>query len=96
MTSVTISQLRSTATVDLMTAARALGLGRTRAYELAKRNEFPCKVIRIGETYRIPTPGLLELLGVHPEQRPAPPGQATSPAAGQPRAHLNARHPAGT
>src|SRR5580692_10223767 len=98
MTSVTISQLRATATVDLMTAARALGLGRTRAYELAKRDEFPCKVIRIGDTYRIPTPGLLELLGVHPEQRPAPPAQATSPAAAgtQPRSHLNTRRPAGT
>src|ERR1700683_2712031 len=98
MTSVTISQLRATATVDLMTAARALGLGRTRAYELAKRDEFPCKVIRIGDTYRIPTPGLLELLGVHPEQRPAPPpGQSIQAAAsGQQRAHLNARRPAGT
>jgi hypothetical protein len=63
MTSVSIAQLRSTATVDLMTAATALGLGRTKAYELARRDEFPCRVIRIGDTYRIPTPGLLELLG---------------------------------
>jgi hypothetical protein len=73
MPTLTISQLRSTATVDLMTAARALGLGRTKAYELAKHDQFPCRVIKIGDTYRIPTPGLLELLGVHPEQRPAPP-----------------------
>ena len=51
---VTIAQLRATATVDLMTAARALGLGRTKAYELARRDEFPCRVIRIGETYRDP------------------------------------------
>jgi hypothetical protein len=69
---VTIAQLRASATVDLMTAARALGLGRTKAYELARRDQFPCRVIRIGETYRIPTAGLLELLGVSPEQRPAP------------------------
>ena len=68
MRPVTISQLRKTATVDLMTAARALGLGRTKAYELARRDEFPCRVIRIGETYRVPTPGLLELLGVAPEE----------------------------
>jgi hypothetical protein len=72
MKPVTITQLRSSATVDLMTAARALGLGRTKAYELARRDEFPCRVIRIGDTYRIPTPGLLELLGVNGEQRPAP------------------------
>ena len=75
MTPVTITQLRTTATVDLMTAAAALGLGRTKAYELARREQFPCRVIRIGDSYRIPTPGLLELLGVTAE---AP---ATSPAA---------------
>jgi hypothetical protein len=69
MVQVTISELRSSATVDLMTAAGALGLGRTKAYELARRNEFPCRVIRIGSSYRIPTPGLLEFLGVNPEER---------------------------
>jgi predicted DNA-binding transcriptional regulator AlpA len=68
MRSVSINQLRATATVDLMTAARALGLGRTKAYELAKHDQFPCRVIRIGEVYRIPTPGLLELLGVTTEE----------------------------
>jgi hypothetical protein len=65
---VTIAQLRASATVDLMTAARALGLGRTKAYELARRDQFPCRVIRIGDTYRIPTAGLLELLGVTAEE----------------------------
>jgi hypothetical protein len=87
MRPVSIAQLRATATVDLMTAARALGLGRTKAYNLAKRDQFPCRVIRIGEVYRIPTPGLLELLGVTAEepratamvaQRPQP-VTATSP-----------------
>jgi len=68
MTPVTITQLRTSATVDLMTAARALGLGRTKAYELARHQQFPCRVIRIGETYRIPTAGLLELLGVTAEE----------------------------
>ncbi len=71
MMPVTISQLRASATVDLMTAARALGMGRTKAYELARRDQFPCRVIRIGDTYRIPTAGLLQLLGVSAEQRPA-------------------------
>jgi hypothetical protein len=65
---VTISELRASATVDLMTAAAALGLGRTKAYELARREQFPCRVIRIGDTYRIPTAGLLELLGVTAEE----------------------------
>jgi hypothetical protein len=71
MTPVTITQLRATASVDLMTAASALGLGRTKAYELARRDQFPCRVIRIGETYRVPTAGLLELLGVIADDRPA-------------------------
>ena len=68
MTHVTIAQLRATTTVDLITAAAALGLGRTKAYELARRGQFPCRVVRIGEAYRIPTPGLLELLGVAAEE----------------------------
>ena len=67
MTRVTIAQLRSTTTVDLVTAAAVLGLGRTKAYELARRGEFPCPILRIGLVYRIPTPGLLELLGVATE-----------------------------
>jgi len=75
MRPVTIAQLRKTATVDLMTAAAALGLGRTRAYQLVQRDEFPCRVIRIGDTYRVPTPGLLELLGVTAE----PPAATTRP-----------------
>jgi hypothetical protein len=68
MTPITIAQLRARSTVDLMTAACALGLGRTKAYELARHEEFPCRVIRIGDTYRVPTAGLLELLGVSAEE----------------------------
>jgi hypothetical protein len=34
--------------VDISTAARALGLGRSTAYELARCNEFPCRVLRVG------------------------------------------------
>ncbi|KAA2252479.1 helix-turn-helix domain-containing protein [Solihabitans fulvus] len=52
------------AAVDLMTAARALGFGRTKAYELARLGIFPCSVIKVGDTYRVPTAGLLHLLGV--------------------------------
>jgi hypothetical protein len=48
--------------VDIVTAARALGLSRTYAYDLAKRGEFPCPLIRIGTCYRVPTASLLALL----------------------------------
>jgi hypothetical protein len=68
MMPVTIAQLRATTTVDLATAAAALGLGRTKAYALARCGQFPCRVIRSGRVYRIPTPGLLELLGVAAEE----------------------------
>jgi hypothetical protein len=54
------------ATVDLLTAAKALGLGRTKAYELAKKGEFPCRVIRVGASYLVPTAELFKLLGVDP------------------------------
>ena len=78
MMPVTISQLRASATVDLMTAARALNMGRTKAYDLVRRDAFPCRVIRIGETYCVPTAGLLELLGVTPEGPPSPTGRPAS------------------
>lgn len=51
-------------TVDLMTAARALRIGRTLAYQLAKAGEFPCPIIRVGTGYHVPTAGLLEALGI--------------------------------
>ena len=76
MKPITITQLRATTTVDLATAARALGLGRTKAYALARHDQFPCRVIRIGDTYRIPTAGLLELLGVTAEEPRAQPATA--------------------
>jgi hypothetical protein len=56
--------------VDLMTAARALGLGRTKAYELAQRGQFPCRIVRIGDLYKVPTADLLRLLGVTAEAPP--------------------------
>jgi excisionase family DNA binding protein len=61
-------------TVDIGTAARALGLGRSTGYELARRGEFPCRVLHVGSSYRVPTAELLRLLGVDPgELRTASP-----------------------
>ena len=37
--------------VDLRTAARAFGLGQDKAYTLARRGEFPCRVERWGYEY---------------------------------------------
>ncbi|WP_282797067.1 hypothetical protein [Streptomyces sp. CC224B] len=52
------------AAVDLDTGNRALGLGRSKGYELAKRGEYPCKVLRLGKAYRVVTADLLNLLGL--------------------------------
>ncbi|NJP91599.1 helix-turn-helix domain-containing protein [Nonomuraea sp. FMUSA5-5] len=51
------------AVIPLLTAARALGLSRNTAYRLVNRGEFPCRVIKTGDTYRVPTLELLVLLG---------------------------------
>lgn len=50
--------------VDLDTGNRALGLGRSKGYELAKRGEYPCRVLRLGNAYRVVTADLLSLLGL--------------------------------
>ena len=61
----TIGQaMRLPTSVDLMTAARALRLSRNKAYKLAKADEFPCRVIRIGDMWRVPTAELLAVLGI--------------------------------
>ena len=49
-------------TTDIETAAAIIGIGRTKAYELAKANEFPVKTLRIGRRYLIPVPAILQLL----------------------------------
>jgi predicted DNA-binding transcriptional regulator AlpA len=79
-----IAQLRSgPPSLDLLTAAAVLGIGRTRAYELARRGEFPVRVFRIGTSYRVPVTALLELLGI----------SETQPAHTEARAqHLTASH----
>ncbi|GGN55721.1 hypothetical protein GCM10012285_49740 [Streptomyces kronopolitis] len=50
--------------VDLETSNRALGLGRSKGYDLAKRGDYPCKVLRLGNAYRVVTADLLHLLGL--------------------------------
>lgn len=50
--------------VDLMTAARALRIGRTTAYALARDGGFPCPVLRAGGEYRVPVVGLRRALGL--------------------------------
>jgi predicted DNA-binding transcriptional regulator AlpA len=55
------------AVVDVPTAASALGVGRSAAYELVRTGQWPTPVLRLGRLIRVPTPPLLELLGLHIE-----------------------------
>ncbi|GAA1711043.1 helix-turn-helix domain-containing protein [Kribbella yunnanensis] len=58
-------------TVDVATAARALGLGRSTGYELVRRGKFPCRVLQVGSSYRVPTAELMRILGLAPEDTSA-------------------------
>lgn len=65
--------------VDLDTANRALRIGRTKGFDLAKRGEYPVPVSRDGRTYRVNRADLLRELGIDPNgsgagsSHPAPP-----------------------
>ena len=62
-TSLDLRRLPPTLTVEQ--AAEILGCGRTLAYELIRRDEFPSRVIRLGNRrYVIPTADLLRVIGI--------------------------------
>jgi predicted DNA-binding transcriptional regulator AlpA len=52
---------------DLPTAASIFGLGRALAYELAKNDDFPVPVIRVGSRYRVPVAAILAALHLPPD-----------------------------
>jgi hypothetical protein len=57
MPPLTFDELHALPTVvDLMTAARALDIGRTTAYQLAKAGQFPVRIIRVGTPTTSPPP----------------------------------------
>lgn len=57
-----LDELVTQATISVEKAAQVLGLGRTAAYEAARRGEFPTR--RLGRRLVVPVPALLEWLGV--------------------------------
>jgi hypothetical protein len=70
------------ATLDVITAAGLLGIGRTLAYQLVRTGGWPTPLIRLGKAIRVPTRPLLDLLdgagcpqaaATPAEQPPAPP-----------------------
>jgi predicted DNA-binding transcriptional regulator AlpA len=49
--------------IDIVTAGRALGIGRSLSYELAHNGTFPVRVMRLGSSYRVTRADLLTYLG---------------------------------
>ena len=50
------------AMVDVPTAARVLGIGRSLAYDLVRSGAWPTPVVRMGKLIRIPTACLQRIL----------------------------------
>ncbi|WP_242642468.1 helix-turn-helix domain-containing protein [Lentzea alba] len=67
------------AVVDIVVAGRAFGLGRTTSYALARKGEFPCRVVRVGSAYRVPTAELRRELGLEAAPRPSAPSSQPQP-----------------
>lgn len=63
MTAPTLDEVRTwPATVDVVTAAKALGVSPSTAYEAIARGDFPVRVISVRRRYRVVTAGLVRLL----------------------------------
>ncbi|WP_373429408.1 hypothetical protein [Streptomyces sp. V4I23] len=59
-------------------ASRAFGFSRAKGYELIRRGEFPCRVLRIGRGTRVVTASLLRVLDSgEPEYNGARAGRRT-------------------
>ncbi|MEU3752658.1 hypothetical protein AB0H17_07780 [Streptomyces olivoreticuli] len=43
-------------------ASKAFGFSRAKGYDLIRREEFPCRVLRIGRSTRVVTASLLRVL----------------------------------
>jgi predicted DNA-binding transcriptional regulator AlpA len=48
--------------IDVPTAGRILGVGRSCAYELVRSGQWPTPVLHLGRLIRIPTAPLIELV----------------------------------
>lgn len=57
-----LDEFTAKATISVEQAAQVLGLGRTAAYEAARRGEFPTR--KLGRRVVVPVPALLAWLGV--------------------------------
>ncbi|MEV6946685.1 DNA-binding protein [Streptomyces sp. NPDC051172] len=60
-----VEEVRSLpAAVSVVTAARALGIGSDKAYELIRDGSFPAQTIPLGQTQKVSTASLWKALGI--------------------------------
>lgn len=62
-----LSDVRNRATVTIEEAAELIGMGRSAAYEAARRGDLP--TLRLGRRLFVPVPRLLDMLGVGSPER---------------------------
>ncbi|MFI6296757.1 hypothetical protein ACIBEJ_34565 [Nonomuraea sp. NPDC050790] len=69
------------ASVDIKTAGLAIGIGRTKAHELARAGEFPCPVLPVGNQYKVPKAAILAVLRLQQPEEQTSAQPATSAVA---------------
>ena len=68
-------------------AGRVLGIGRTMAYQLVRRDEWPTPIIRVGAKIWVPRAPLLDLVGVSTASPGPPPTAPTRRRMSKQRQH---------
>jgi excisionase family DNA binding protein len=77
-------------TIDLLTTAKALGISRSMAYEMARSGTYPIALYRVGQRYRATRADLMEALGIS-DNAPATVQPAVAVPASRPNAALPLR-----
>lgn len=65
---------------SLATGAKAFGIGKTLAYELHRKGEFPCRVLRVGNSLKITRGDLFRALGLTTDIASVDPAQPIAQA----------------
>ncbi len=65
------------AAVDIPKAGECFGIGRSKAYELARSGQFPVPVLPLGDMFRVTRASILAYLGIEDTAQPAS-GQAAA------------------
>ncbi len=59
------------AAVDIPTAGRCFKMGKSTAYDLARRGQFPVPVLPLGKSFRVTRASILAKLGIEDVSAPS-------------------------